>query len=153
MRSPAPALLAICVLAGACSPDLKYPSSGVQYTCRETNRCPNAMTCNPASHLCEIAGGRARVLGQNCQDASDCSSGNCTDGVCCDTACSGICERCDIAGNLGTCAPTLAGQDPDHECEKAGQHQNCALRDQRQLPAGQRRCQQHDHRLVQDVER
>ena len=121
-------LLCAALVAAACSPGLSYPTSGVRYTCSDTNRCPLNETCNPQTHLCESPSSRAYVLGQNCKNGDDCASGNCTDGVCCDTACSGTCERCDQQAKLGTCSPTPSGLDPDHECEKAGQHQNCASR-------------------------
>ncbi|MDQ1348820.1 MAG: hypothetical protein QG573_2196, partial [Acidobacteriota bacterium] len=54
--------------------------------------------------------------GAACDEASDCSSDFCVDANCCQTACSGICQACDLAGNAGTCAPIPAGTDPDAEC-------------------------------------
>lgn len=56
------------------------------------------------------------VNGKTCSAAADCASGFCVDGRCCNTACSGTCQRCNLAGNLGTCTPSPAGTDPDNEC-------------------------------------
>ncbi|RYE92362.1 MAG: kelch repeat-containing protein, partial [Myxococcales bacterium] len=62
------------------------------------------------------------AVGQPCAGPGDCQSLQCVDGVCCATACDGVCEACVGArtgGADGTCAPVIAGQDPDDEC--AGQ--------------------------------
>lgn len=54
--------------------------------------------------------------GAACDEASDCSSDYCVDANCCQSACSGICQACDLAGSAGACAPIPAGTDPDAEC-------------------------------------
>lgn len=56
------------------------------------------------------------VNGQSCSSNSQCLSSFCADSVCCSGACNGICERCNSAGTLGSCAAVPSGQDPDIEC-------------------------------------
>lgn len=57
-----------------------------------------------------VAGGDP--LGKPCSSAATCASANGVDGVCCDTACAGQCERCDVAGSVGTCSPSPSGTMP-----------------------------------------
>lgn len=54
--------------------------------------------------------------GDACDEASDCSSSQCVDANCCQSACSGVCQACDLAGSAGACAPIPPGTDPDAEC-------------------------------------
>jgi hypothetical protein len=49
----------------------------------------------------EIYGG---ALGDVCTSSVSCNSGFCVDGRCCDSACTGGCNRCDLAGKVGTCS-------------------------------------------------
>jgi hypothetical protein len=42
--------------------------------------------------------------GDRCAAPTTCQSGNCVDGFCCDTACDGLDEVCNLAGQEGTCA-------------------------------------------------
>jgi len=41
--------------------------------------------------------------GVTCSTGGDCCSGNCVNGYCCNTTCIGNCDRCNVAGSLGTC--------------------------------------------------
>jgi hypothetical protein len=57
-------------------------------------------------------------VGSACTRNNDCDLGNCANGVCCATTCGG-CNAC--AGKMtgkkdGTCAPALAGSDPNEAC-------------------------------------
>jgi len=54
--------------------------------------------------------------GDPCGASSECTNGNCVDGICCETACTGVCEACNLAGQLGICAAVAMGQDPAMEC-------------------------------------
>jgi hypothetical protein len=72
------------------------------------NECANG-TCN-GSGSCSLDNGLA------CTSNSQCVSGQCVDGVCCNTACNSTCQRCNLAGSVGTCANIVVGQDPDNEC-------------------------------------
>jgi len=42
-------------------------------------------------------------LGETCSLDGDCDLGHCVDGVCCNTSCEGTCNRCNVAGSIGTC--------------------------------------------------
>jgi hypothetical protein len=48
-----------------------------------------------------------RDLGESCTADEECQppNGNCVDGVCCSVSSCGQCQRCDIAGDKGTCHP------------------------------------------------
>jgi hypothetical protein len=43
--------------------------------------------------------------GHACNASSQCISSHCVDGYCCNTACSGNCDKCNVAGSRGTCTP------------------------------------------------
>jgi MYXO-CTERM domain-containing protein len=46
--------------------------------------------------------------GGACSLSSVCQSGNCANGVCCDTACTDPLMRCNLPGQVGTCASAAA---------------------------------------------
>ncbi len=66
--------------------------------------------------LGEAANPNGSANGGMCAANGDCQSGFCADGVCCNNACSGTCEKCSLAGTVGTCSPIPATTDPDMEC-------------------------------------
>jgi hypothetical protein len=41
--------------------------------------------------------------GDACSYGWTCNTGKCVDGYCCNSACTGECNRCDVAGSVGTC--------------------------------------------------
>jgi hypothetical protein len=62
-----------------------------------------------------------RPMGTGCDRNEVCGSGICKDGVCCDRACEGLCESCNVPGQIiGQCTPYELGQDPESECGGAG---------------------------------
>jgi hypothetical protein len=74
---------------------------------------PGTDAGSPVDHS---TGGTTQI-GQSCKVGTDCSSGFCADGVCCKTACTGTCETCAAAGNVGTCIPADNGTDPRNDCD------------------------------------
>ncbi len=64
--------------------------------------CTGANTCN-AGGVCK------KKNGQTCTAAGNCASANCVDGTCCNSACSGDCDRCNLAGKEGTCSIATLG--------------------------------------------
>lgn len=101
-------------LCQACSAAKK--GSGVDGTCGAIlagsdpdDECAGSNVCN-GSGACKAQSGSACAL------AVDCLSGNCVDGVCCTTPCGGICQACNVAGSIGTCAFIPDGTDPSNEC-------------------------------------
>ena len=42
-------------------------------------------------------------LGETCSLNGDCDLGHCVDGYCCNASCEGTCNRCNVAGSIGTC--------------------------------------------------
>jgi len=43
------------------------------------------------------------ALAATCSLDGDCDSTHCVNGYCCDTGCTGNCQRCNVAGSIGTC--------------------------------------------------
>lgn len=72
-------------------------------TCTTTRQCATGRYCNNGT--CDVL----RNAGATCTSSAQCASGFCADGVCCNQACSGSCDRCDLAGFEGTCKPAAAG--------------------------------------------
>ncbi len=68
---------------------------------------------------CDGAGDCKTLVGEECDDGSECISGHCADGVCCDQICGGTCQAC-VHSNPdvddGQCADIPSGTDPDGEC-------------------------------------
>jgi hypothetical protein len=101
-----------CLVATDCQ---SLYCSGVCSACENDGHCMAA-----AGTFCD-AGACAplRQLGEACQGANQCESGNCVDGVCCDSDCGGTCRACHIAKTgvaSGTCTYIPNGNDPDQEC-------------------------------------
>ncbi|MDI3292048.1 hypothetical protein [Polyangium sp. 15x6] len=70
-----------------------------------------------------VGGQGGGAIGEPCSDGLACGSGFCVDNVCCEAACTGTCEACSAAHTgqpNGTCAPVLAGTDPESECPDDG---------------------------------
>ncbi len=98
--------------AGTCSPLPEasagtacgaYACDGVSGTCPTT--CTTSRQCASGNYC---AGGTCQPLkaqGETCSSNSQCGTNFCADGVCCDGACSGSCDRCNLAGTTGTCTP------------------------------------------------
>jgi hypothetical protein len=58
--------------------------------------------------------------GEDCSDATQCTSGACVDGVCCAGACPDICHSCALEGSKGVCALADVGTDPRDDCPDDG---------------------------------
>jgi hypothetical protein len=68
-----------------------------------------------------LTGNAEYAIGTPCSAPADCPNAFCVDGFCCAEKCDAICERCDIAGKIGTCSPAPLGQDPDSDCVQEGE--------------------------------
>lgn len=93
-------------LEPACAP---FACDGVGSAC--PTGCETVHQC-VSGHYCDTDAGQClseRANGQQCATATECVSGFCADQVCCDGACSGSCDRCDLAGLLGQCSTVDAG--------------------------------------------
>ncbi|MGH2533584.1 MAG: hypothetical protein ACRDJW_14895 [Thermomicrobiales bacterium] len=100
-----------CAGNGACAP--RTTSCGLYFcnasgtacltTCSGNGDCVGAAHC--AGGICQ----GDKPLGQGCVGADQCQSGVCVDGVCCNTACSGVCQACNVPGNLGFCTEEANG--------------------------------------------
>jgi len=99
--------------AVACTSAVSQPSDQTALcatSCADDAGCDANAHCDAGQCLPDLAAGGA------CDEPSDCAGGLCVDGVCCTSTCTDFCERCDVAGSVGTCAPVPSGQDPDGEC-------------------------------------
>jgi hypothetical protein len=64
-------------------------------------------------------------IGQGCQTTADCPAGTCVDKICCATPSCGPCQACNVAGSLGTCAPSSGGAcDDGNACTQGDTCQN-----------------------------
>ncbi len=66
-----------------------------------------------------------KALGVMCGGNNQCTSAFCVDTVCCNVACSGTCQACNIAGDVGTCSFIAGGTDPIDECTGNGGNDVC----------------------------
>jgi len=71
---------------------------------------------------CDGMGVCKKSLGKTCGMGTECVSTRCVDGVCCNSACTTLCEACNVTGSLGTCIAVPKGQD-DGTC--TGTTQSC----------------------------
>jgi hypothetical protein len=67
-------------------------------TCSGDPQCSTSGWCSGTSCVAKGANGAA------CSSANQCTSNICVDGRCCNSTCTGQCEACDNAGNLGVCS-------------------------------------------------
>jgi hypothetical protein len=71
--------------------------------CTQDSQCNSGLFCNGGVCVPKLANGML------CTGATQCSSNNCVDGYCCNSPCSGTCQACSVAGNLGSCTPVPNG--------------------------------------------
>jgi len=94
--------------------------------CDGAGHCVQCLTeedCTEPGDQCisNWCGNPTGAIGDPCQTHADCLAGNCSpgDNICCDYACDSPCVSCAQAKTCvadGTCAPIVAGTDPDGEC-------------------------------------
>lgn len=97
----------LCDGTGYCDPTPKTVSCK-EYLCKSDaclTKCASDLDC-AADHYCNSTVCVPKAAdGTPCTSGSQCKSKVCADGVCCNSACSGQCQACDIAPNVGTCTP------------------------------------------------
>lgn len=79
-------------------------------TCIPTTSCCGG--CSGSTPICSNGTCVPKIIGDACDNATECASGVCADGVCCDVACGGQCESCATASSKGTCVPTTTPRTP-----------------------------------------
>ena len=79
------------------------PTVTATVTQTATNTATATVTATPTNTPTPLPNGSI------CTAAGQCASGNCANGVCCNTACTGPLMRCNLAGQVGTCASDAAG--------------------------------------------
>lgn len=117
--------------SGVCTggPDPCAGGDSCQTTCNEAEfHCLTPAGAGCPGGECDGGGVCVQEQGGSCASDGECQNGTCVDGFCCDSACGSGCEAC--AGALtgaadGTCAPILAGTDPDDECRLPGGSDVC----------------------------
>lgn len=83
-------------------------------TCSDGTGCGLDTCALAENQYCNATAGCKDICilqGGECSETSECCPGLfCVDGYCCDSQCDGNCDRCDVAGQEGTCT------DVDAEC-------------------------------------
>ncbi len=92
-----------CVVPAATS---CFPFACGAGACKST--CAGDMDC-AAPATCGTGSCGLKPVGAICAGPGECRSNFCAQGVCCNTACSTSCRSCVVAGSVGTCSPTPAG--------------------------------------------
>ncbi|MDP2269378.1 MAG: hypothetical protein Q8N23_24880 [Archangium sp.] len=103
--------LAEATAPGACG---DYACDGVSGSCPAT--CTTSRQCSPGRFCNSGVCTTLKLPGVTCGSSAECQSGFCADGVCCDQACSGSCDRCNLAGSVGTCSPAPASDPGSPAC-------------------------------------
>ncbi|MBL8915245.1 MAG: hypothetical protein JNM17_31365 [Archangium sp.] len=80
-----------------------YACDGVTGVCPTS--CTSTRNCAPGRFCDNGQCEQLRNTGVACTANTQCQTGFCADGVCCNSACSGSCDRCNLAGTGGTCSP------------------------------------------------
>jgi hypothetical protein len=93
----------------SCAPNMCTDSSCAS-TCTLTSECQTGFFCDAGK--CVVR----RPAGALCGMAIQCASNQCVDGYCCNTACTSLCQACNVAGKAGTCSSIPTGTDPQNEC-------------------------------------
>jgi len=112
---------ATCNGAGTCSTATQTPCA--PYTCGNGacgTSCNAGTGCAPGSFCSGTTCVPLQPNGVNCTGAAECASGFCVDGVCCNDGCAGSCRACNVSGQVGSCEPVPAGQDPGADCPDDG---------------------------------
>lgn len=115
--------MANCCTASDCA--------GTCRTCSAAGACvavTNADDTDSCPGTCDATGACKSKRGQTCMTGGGCITGTtcAPDGICCNTACTGSCEACDIAGQLGTCTPVASGNPHGNRASCAGTNATCA---------------------------
>jgi LPXTG-motif cell wall-anchored protein len=95
----------VCVSAGdAVCPPTSTPTSTPTDTGTATNTPTMTPTGTPSFTPTVTPTNTPVPQGGTCATPSRCSTGFCVDAVCCDTACTDPLKRCNLPGEVGTCA-------------------------------------------------
>jgi hypothetical protein len=110
---------------GTCTP-LAAGSAGTPscapFVCNgSSGACPAACVTDAgcdAAHYCSGGACVARAItGTACTAADQCATNYCVDGFCCNAACNaGGCQRCDVAGQQGSCVVLAQGSAGNPSC-------------------------------------
>jgi hypothetical protein len=95
--------------AQSCSPYLCGGASGCRNSCAGDGDCVSGYFCDSGS--CALK----RGVGVGCANDGQCANGQCVNNICCGSPSCDACNRCDIAGSEGTCAP-MAPNQADSRC-------------------------------------
>jgi hypothetical protein len=86
--------------------------------CATVTNADDPSSCT-GNNTCDATGSCKSKQGQPCTAPADCANGICVDAYCCDTGCGGACDRCNLAGNVGTCSPAPLGDPGQPACSPA----------------------------------
>jgi hypothetical protein len=95
----------------SCTP---YVCNGSSATC--PGSCTSDAGCGSGSYCSGGACVAKQGNGTACSSSTACLSGFCVDGYCCNAACSASCDRCNVAGNIGTCVVSPDGDPGSPSC-------------------------------------
>jgi hypothetical protein len=98
----------------ACSAAKK--GSGTDGVCGDIAAATDPDSECTGSSTCDGLGGCSNPNGSACITSGECDSGFCVDTVCCNTACTGVCEGCNLAAHVGTCTLVPSGLDDADTC-------------------------------------